>query len=412
VFVRPTPGVRDQDRRQRSQGHLRKQRPAGPADQQITRETDRRHLIDVGHHQRVDARVAVTLLGRLELTARTIDREALSPAPGGGSAAPTPAVPTNAPPVAFALDLPRLSDAVAAHVPYLGAFARPWPGELGVWRAAPGATFELLRTVERPANVGVLVTPLFPGPTSRWQDAGAVDVRLHTGEAVSVSAQDVLSGANAMAVLAANGVWEVLQYRDAELVGERTYRLSVFLRGQLGTEDAVAAGAIAGAPVALLDGSLATLPTSLDALGLERRYRVGPLGEGIGGRNVVTFSFTPGGRGLAPYAPVHGAARLRPSDGALLISWIRRTRIGGDAWPNGGDVPLGEDAELYRLEILDGSAAVRAVETAAPFFDYALADQIADFGAVPRRLSFRVAQIAPGYGPGVPYEVTVDVEQP
>ena len=229
---------------------------------------------------------------------------------------------------------------------------------------------------------------------------------------MSASAADVLAGANALAVQASNGVWEVLQFRDATLVGEQTFRLSVLLRGQLGTEDAAAVGAGAGAFIALLDGRLAPLPTPREAIGLERNYRIGPLAEGIGGRNVTTIAFTPGGRGLAPYAPVHGAARLRPSDGTLVLSWIRRTRIDGDAWRDGAEVPLGESAERYALDILNGASVVRSAETTAPAYDYAEADQIADFGTAPSQLSFRVAQIAPGFGPGVSHEVTVDVQQP
>jgi hypothetical protein len=239
-----------------------------------------------------------------------------------------------------------------------------------------------------------------------------VDVRLYHGTLASRAAMDVLGGANAMAARTAGGLWEVLQFRDAQLIGERTYRLSVLLRGQLGTEDAAAEGLLVGAPVAILDAALAELPTPRDAVGLERTYRVGPLAEGIGGRNVTTFTFAPGGRGLMPYAPVHGAARLRASDGALLIRWIRRTRVGGDAWPAGTDVPLGESEERYRLEILNGADVVRTVETTTPAYTYAAADQTADFGAMPDPLSFRVAQIAPGFGPGVAHEVTVDVEQP
>ena len=80
-------------------------------------------------------------LGRREVTARTIDRNALAPVPAGGSPTPTPRVPVNAPPVVVPLDLPRLSEDVAAHVPRIGVFARPFPDAMGVWRAPPGGTF-------------------------------------------------------------------------------------------------------------------------------------------------------------------------------------------------------------------------------------------------------------------------------
>ncbi|MBJ3774812.1 baseplate multidomain protein megatron [Acuticoccus mangrovi] len=351
--------------------------------------------------------------GHREVTARTIDRTAIVPTPTPGSPSPPVISPTYAAPIAVGLNLPIVDDSVAEHLPWLGVYARPWPGEMGVWRAVPGGAFQLVRTVTRAASLGEVVAAAPPGPTSRWDNAGHVDVRIYAATVSSAAEIDVLGGKNAIAARAASGLWEILQFATAELIGERTYRLTKLLRGQLGTEDANAEGLAVGAPIAVLDGSLATLPTPTDEVGLLRTYRVGPLAEGVGGGNVSTFEFTPTGRGLTPFSPVHGEARLEPGDGSLRIAWIRRTRKGGDAWPAGGtDVPLGESAELYQLEILNGGTVVRTVETMSPSYTYSLADQTADFGAAPDPISFRVAQIAPGFGAGVPYEVTVDVKQP
>ena len=56
-------------------------------------------------------------------------------------------------------------------------------------------------------------------------------------------------GANAAAVQRADGAWEVLQFANAELVGERTYELSRLLRGQAGSEWAMARSAAGGRAV-------------------------------------------------------------------------------------------------------------------------------------------------------------------
>ena len=255
------------------------------------------------------------------------------------------------------------------------------------------------------------MTALAPGPTNRWHYGGTVDVTLYNADASSALALDVLSGANAVALQSVEGTWEIVQFREAELVGPGTYRLSVLLRGQLGTEDATAAGIDAGVRVVVLDGTLAALPFDLNEVGLTRTYRVGPLAEGVGGANATTFDFVGTARGLTPYAPVHGEARLRTSDDALLLSWVRRTRVGGDVWA-AGDVPLGESAESYQLEILDGSTVVRTVVTSEPTYTYSAADQTADFGARPDPVSFRVGQYSPGVTLGTLHEVTVDVKQP
>ena len=46
-----------------------------------------------------------------------------------------------------------------------------------------------------------------------------------------------------------------------------------------------------------------------------------------------------------PYSPVHVSA-VRDSSGNISLTWVRRTRIGGD-WQDRVDVPLGEENEAY-----------------------------------------------------------------
>ncbi|ORE96454.1 gene transfer agent protein [Stappia sp. 22II-S9-Z10] len=350
-------------------------------------------------------------LGHRLVTARTLDRAA-QVVTAVKATFKAPAVPqTLAAPVAFGLNLPLVDDNVAEHRPWIAAFSRPFPSHLGVWQGVSGGAYKLMRTIDRPASMGEALSALPAGPTGRWDRGGSFDVKLYNAAVTSAPEANVLAGANALAVQSASGLWEVLQFRDAELIGEGVYRLSVLLRGQLGTEDAAAEGVLEGAKVVVLDGTLASVPIDRSEVGLARSYRVGPLAEGIGGPNVAEFELTGTGRGMAPYAPAHGKARRRLSDDALVVSWIRRTRVGGDYW-GASDVPLGESGESYRVEILDGAEVVRTVTTAEPSYAYALADQVADFGAAPDQVSFRVAQNAPGFGLGIVYEVTVNVEQP
>jgi len=86
--------------------------------------------------------------------------------------------------------------------------------------------------------------------------------------------------------------------------------------------------------------------------------------------------------------------------GDLVLSWVRRARDDAGSWSE-LEVALGEEAERYRLEILDGAAVKRRVETDAPGFLYTAAMQAADWGgAAAAPLSVRVAQISPRFGAG------------
>ena len=61
-------------------------------------------------------------------------------------------------------------------------------------------------------------------------------VVLPSGGISSGSSLAVLNGANRLAVELPSGEWEILQFRDAELIGQDRYRLGYLLRGHRGTE--------------------------------------------------------------------------------------------------------------------------------------------------------------------------------
>jgi len=104
------------------------------------------------------------------------------------------------------------------------------------------------------------------------------------------------------------------------------------------------------------------------------------------------------GRGLKPLSPVHVRA-LRGAGGDITLTWIRRTRIGGDGW-DGAEVPLGEESERYEVDILNGDAVVRTIMSTTAACVYSAADQVVDFGSAQAALAVAVHQISPAYGRG------------
>jgi hypothetical protein len=86
------------------------------------------------------------------------------------------------------------------------------------------------------------------------------------------------------------------------------------------------------------------------------------------------------GNDLKPYAPVHLTAS--GSFGAdMMLSWVRRTRIGGDLKDGFGTVLLAEDTEEYELEILGPDDDVRRAVPGltSSTFTYTVAMQAEDF---------------------------------
>ncbi|WP_274424856.1 baseplate multidomain protein megatron [Chelativorans sp. YIM 93263] len=309
-------------------------------------------------------------------------------------------------PHALFLDLPMRSADDAAHEQFrVAARARPWRRQALL--TSPEATgFELRGTIERRATIGMLQEPL-PGGTmeGRVDRSARLTVRLLDGELQSVSRLQMLNGANAAAVQAQNDAWEILQFQTAEEIESSIWRLGGLLRGQLGTNDAMAAGAKGNAAFVLLDEAITPAGLKRREIGLELNWRVGPAGYDLSDAHFMTQTVAGGERALLPLSPVH--LRVRMADGDLHLSWIRRGRIDADSW-RGEDIPLGEEGERYRVEVAPtGGEAVRRVIVPHPSWSYEAAAIAADFGDPPGTLDVTVRQISAAVGAGLPMRRTI-----
>ena len=222
----------------------------------------------------------------------------------------------------------------------------------------------------------------------------------------------MLGGANALAVETGAGQWEIVQAGAAELIAPGRYRLTRLLRGQRGTEGAMGNPAPAGARVVVLDSALAPLPIAEADLGLPWNWRIGPAARAVSDASYTALAFTPAGRGLVPFAPVHVEQpwRAARSPGDLTIRWTRRSRaLVADAWEQ-VEVPLAEDSEAYEVEIRDGSTVKRTLTTTTTSALYTAAQQTADWGAPlgpGQSLSIRIYQLSALIGRGAGRSVTL-----
>lgn len=82
------------------------------------------------------------------------------------------------------------------------------------------------------------------------------------------------------------------------------------------------------------------------------------------------------GEALRPPSPVHLRA-TRTADGAITVSWVRRSRSGW-RWLDGADAPIGEELERYRIELRSEAGSVRSVELLTASFLYDAETQAAD----------------------------------
>jgi len=347
---------------------------------------------------------------RTHLAASTLEIEAVADDAGGGAAAvgSTPfarlaGLAAVADVRGFLLDLPLLRDedegvgfyAAASFATGTGA---SWRGAVLHRSADGGASFDRLADLPGPAAWGICQTTLGDGGSVTWDDRNGVTVLMRQGALESRSALAVLNGANAALIGR-----EIVQFRNAVLIGADTYLLSGLLRGRRGTEHHCAGHAADETLLLLTADDLARVRMPQNLIGGERLYKTAGVGQYLEDR--PAHAFTCEAAGLRPYSVAHVRGRRDPGSGDWSITWRRRTRLHG-GWIDGADVPLAEETEAYDVEVLDGGGAVRrrlAVNT--PAATYGAAQQQADFGAPQASLRLRISQMSAIAGHGVGREV-------
>jgi hypothetical protein len=270
-----------------------------------------------------------------------------------------------------------------------------------LFRSTDGTIWEPAGAVLDPAAWGSVVSPV-PVPASywTWDDATALTVQMQSGaERIEGATElEVLNGDNLAALLSDDGRVELIQFAVADPLGGGRFTLRRLLRGRRGTEDA---GAFAtGAAFLLLDGSLVRGTSPLGALNITERFRFVGVFQTVQTASELRRLMI--GRGEQPYAPVH-IAGSRDGSNNLTITWVRRTRIGGELVDLTGAVPLGEAAELYEVDIRNAAdtATLRSFTgLASPTVTYTAAQQTADGLTPGDPVRVRVHQVSAIVGRG------------
>lgn len=328
-----------------------------------------------------------------EAEAQMVERAVYDHAPPVLAKPAAPASSTPGPLVAHVFSLGMLRDGFTA-LQYAAVHADPWPGAVGVWRAS-GDGFVAAGAITRRAIVGETLDAFGPGVPARFDRLNALTVRIAGGALSSQGDVRALSGAQAIAIGGPDGAWEVVVFAVAELVGEGVWRLSRLVRGVGGEEHLCARTLAPGAPVVVLDEAVTPLVSDAGLVGAEQVYRFADAAGDYADELAVEVSASVRDVALRPFAPVR--PRARRTAGGIEISFTRRGRIDSDGWGL-AEIPLGEEREDYRIDILDGAVVKRTLVSAAPAALYA--NEIADFGAPQSRLRLRIAQVSATAGPG------------
>lgn len=136
---------------------------------------------------------------------------------------------------------------------------------------------------------------------------------------------------------------ELVQFLDAQSLGNASWRLSGLIRGRAGTEPAATLGHPVGTSVLLLDDAPTDIDTSEIPVGADVRLAA----IGLADEEPVFANLQNRGLSRRALMPIAPKVRIQ-ADNSWQLCWTRRAR-GQWTWPEGVEVPLVEEQELYRI---------------------------------------------------------------
>lgn len=328
----------------------------------------------------------------------------------------------SAPSEPFLLDIPFLTDDDAdidtANVSLgywagsdYGTDSNTWPGAY-IYRSYDNTTYEQIEARINRVDWGVLTEDL-PQPDAVWATDYDTVIRVFMNSGYlaasekTISHDDMLTGLYNRAIIChADGTFELLYFAEVVEVNDRELELHTLLRGRRGTDTNLTATQ-GDRIVFLSDGAYdddasnySTFAQNIDAtLTEDQFYKV--VTRGLLPNETLPEAFNYTCADLKPYAPDHLNAFL-DTGGDILLSWVRRTRLGGEM-DDLVDVPLSEETEEYEIDIYNpaGTTILRTLTSTSELVVYTAANVLADQGtATPATVKVGIYQMSASVGRG------------
>lgn len=256
------------------------------------------------------------------------------------------------------LDIPALVDAADdLHlVTAMSGETDAWAGGTLQRSLDAGASFATVGSSTLNAVMGTLQAPVTAASPHYTDTTNAVEVLLYTDDEIeAISEQAFLSEGGAFALSwedSGQQHWELMQYRDAELIAPKTYRLTTLHRGQLNTDPAAHAP---GAMFVLLDAAIQRQAAQSAWIGTDLTHRAVSTGHTPDGADEQTLTYA--GNSQREF-PVANLLLSRAGDDVTAAA-VPRHRFGTD------DAPLRSlNWDGFRWTATDGANTVTRDGTA------------------------------------------------
>ena len=309
------------------------------------------------------------------------------------------------------LDLPTNSEGVSI---CKNGMEHDWKGAALYTANDNSDDFQPLINMYDNSTNGHTINKLLDGSVFIIDEGNEIVILLRSGTLESITDDALLNGGN----LALIGN-EIIQFRDAELIGDYKYKLSGLLRGRYSTEH-ITKHHQEGERFILLDDTLVSLPMSEQMLGKKNLYKAISYGEITG--EIKAFIYH--NNYLKPFSVVYISAEADMSakantsvkantstdiSGNIKINWCRRSRIDSNL-SDYIEVPLAEEFEKYDLEIYKQEKVVRTTSISNDTsYIYSAEEQIADFGIIQKNIDIKIYQLSAMVGRGISERVNINI---
>ena len=346
--------------------------------------------------------------GRLACTAKLNDSAVyIQPSEGGTRIVGDTTVPFAGSSIMHLLDIPLIRD--EDNKPGFGGalsgkFAS-WPGGVITRSVDSGQTWKSIQGFKSGVTAGVCLNSLPAHDGYVIDRANSLTITMYSSDMTlsSITQEQMLTGKHWFAY-GVDGRWEIGQFANATLNADGTYTIDTLVRGAKGTEQHTSTHEDGDLFIFLADADAAFVAANVSDIGVERLYRGVTSKQSINA--VADTSFTYSGINLEPLSPVQLAGSIDGSDNWDL-TWLRRSRLTSSWWTTGVDAPIGEDSEIYEIDIMSGATVVRTLTATSESVQYTSANQVTDWGGNQTTLTFRVYQLSATVGRGYVAEITL-----
>ncbi|PUA17255.1 phage tail protein [Glaciimonas sp. PCH181] len=342
--------------------------------------------------------------GRLECQAKYNSAAVYtSSAVGGTGTAPEQTLTIPGPTQYELLDTPLMNDVfdTAGFPVAMSGYLAGWPGGILMRSDDDGQVWNQIQGFSRPGSLmGYVFNSLSAHSGLSIDKASVLSVTVNQPLS-SVTELQMLNGANHFAC-GMDGRWEIIAAQNCVLQADGSYILTDLLRGRFGSEWATGLHAANDHLVLLNTANLQFIASNLNVIGMARSYRGITTGKTLDSDSDRTMTYQ--GVNLKCLSPVYLNGNRHPTTRDWTLTWIRRTRKGGEL-RDLVDAPLSEVSEAYSIDVFtDGTylTVKRTLAATAPTVVYSSANQVADFGSNQVTLYVKIYQLSATTGRGYP----------